>query len=278
MTEADSSRTCVSCDAPLHGAWCHACGERVRSTDDLSLRRFASDTLHTVFDTDSRLWRTLRTLVTDPGRLTRDWADGRRRRWIAPLRLFLLINILYFLSESVTRYNTFTTPLEVHLGGMPHRDVARRMVRERMANRLEDYNLFRARFDDAARTHAKSLVIVIVPFFALVVAGLELRRRRPLAVHLVFALHAIAFLLLMAAVLDPITIGIDRLSPTMVTEGRISLFYGLLFGLNLYLAFRGLSGYSAAGAGLRAAVCIAGAMVLIYLYRFFLFFTVFWTV
>ena len=161
---------------------------------------------------------------------------------------------------------------------MPHRDIARRLVRERMADRGEDYNLFRARFDDATGTHAKSLVIVIVPFFALVVAGLELRRRRPFAVHLVFALHAIAFLLLMAAVLDPVTVGIHRLSPAILTEGRISMFYGLLFGLNLFLAFRGLSGHSIAGAGLRAAICIAGALVLLYLYRFFLFFTVFWTV
>lgn len=278
MSSDAAADACPSCGTTLRGPYCHVCGEHRRTSDDLSLRAFAADSVREVFDADSRLWRSLRALVADPGRLTREWAAGRRRPWISPLRLFLIINIVYFLSQSITGFNTFTTPLELHLTGMPHAALARTMVRERMADTEEDYNLFRARFDAAAETHAKTLVVVLVPFFALAVALLEVRRRRPLAVHLVFALHAIAFVMLLAAVLDPVTVQLMRRLPALFGEVQVSLIYGALFAANLFLAFRGLDRSGAPAAAVRAVLGTAALVLLLSLYRLFLFFTVFYTV
>lgn len=267
---------CPACTTPLHGPWCHACGQRADAAVDLSLRGFLLDAGHSLTDADSRLWRSLRALVVDPARLTRDWAAGRRRPWIPPLRLFLLINVVYFLSQSLTGFNTFTTPLEVHLTGLPHAEVARDLVRTRMADREEDYNVFRARFDDAATTQAKTLVILLVPFFALIVAALE--RRRPFAVHLVFALHAIAFLMLMAALLDPLAVALARVAPDLVGEISISVVYGTLLAVNLYLAFRHTADRARPAALLRTLLALTGLVALLYLYRLSLFFTVFYTI
>lgn len=270
--------TCPSCGARLLGPWCHVCGEHRRAPGDLALRAFARDAIASVFDADSRLWRSLRTLVVDPGRLTLDWAAGRRRPWIAPFRLFLLINVFYFLSQSLTGFNTFTTPLEVHIGGLPHSGLARTLVRERMADTEEDYNLFRARFDAAAETQAKTLVISIVPFFAVLVALLEWRRRRPFTVHLVFALHAVAFLMLMAGLLDPVMVGIERAVPALMGEREISVLYGVLMTANLFLAFRTVGGTGLPSTAVRALLGTVALVMLLYMYRLFLFFTVFHTV
>lgn len=267
---------CPACATPLRGPWCHACGQRADAAADLSLRGFALDAVRSVTDADSRLWRTLRTLVVDPARLTRDWAAGRRRPWIPPLRLFLLINVLYFLSQSLTGFHTFTTPLELHVTGMPHADVARDLVRARMADREEDYNVFSARFDDAAETQAKTLVIVLVPFFALLVAALE--RRRPFAVHLVFSLHTLAFFMLMAALLDPFIVSLGRRAPALASEVSISVVYGAILGSNLFVAFRRMADPSLPATLLRTLLALTGLVALLYLYRLSLFFTVFYTI
>ena len=38
---------------------------------------------------EGTLWRTLGLLLRHPGRLTREYLDGRRRRYVLPLRLYL---------------------------------------------------------------------------------------------------------------------------------------------------------------------------------------------
>jgi len=45
---------------------------------------------------DGRLWRTLVALVARPGYLTQEYFNGRRRRYIRPARLFLVLYLLLF--------------------------------------------------------------------------------------------------------------------------------------------------------------------------------------
>ncbi len=45
---------------------------------------------------DGRLWRTLAVLVGRPGYLTREYFAGRRKRYIRPARLFLVLYLLLF--------------------------------------------------------------------------------------------------------------------------------------------------------------------------------------
>jgi hypothetical protein len=45
---------------------------------------------------DGRLWRALWALVARPGFLTREYFAGRRRRYIRPARLFLVMSVLLF--------------------------------------------------------------------------------------------------------------------------------------------------------------------------------------
>lgn len=52
---------------------------------------------------------------------------------------------------------------------------------------------FRERFDAALAANKQSMLLVEMPLFALAVAAVQLRRRRPLAQHVVFAIHAYAF-------------------------------------------------------------------------------------
>ncbi len=96
----DAGRSCRNCGAPLLGEYCGQCGQRDR---DLRLADIAGEALEDVTDLDSRLWLTLKTLVLRPGRITADYIGGRRARYLPPVRLYLVVSFLVFLSLSVSQ-------------------------------------------------------------------------------------------------------------------------------------------------------------------------------
>ena len=94
MSEARSS-ACLNCGAPLSGAFCARCGQR-----DIppypSVHELAVDAVTEFSGWDGRLATTLRELVRRPGMLTRKFLEGRRARYISPVRLYLVASLVYF--------------------------------------------------------------------------------------------------------------------------------------------------------------------------------------
>ena len=87
---------CLDCGAKLSGPFCSHCGQK--ATDlDLTLREIFRDALADVLSFDSRIWRTLRRLLAQPGELTLDYWAGKRMRYVPPLRLYLFVSFLGFL-------------------------------------------------------------------------------------------------------------------------------------------------------------------------------------
>jgi hypothetical protein len=61
----------------------------------------AANFFQELLDIDGRMARTLKTLITQPGELTRAFNDGQRLKYSPPLRLYLSISILFFLVFSL---------------------------------------------------------------------------------------------------------------------------------------------------------------------------------
>lgn len=85
---------CLNCGTPLHGAHCHACGQRAHV--HRTLGAFFHDLLHGVLHFEGKTWRTIPLLVWQPGRLTREYIDGKRARYVSPIALFLFVVFLSF--------------------------------------------------------------------------------------------------------------------------------------------------------------------------------------
>ena len=51
-----------------------------------------------VFALDGRLWRSLPMLLFRPGRMTRNYLDGKRARYVPPFRMFLMASVIFFLT------------------------------------------------------------------------------------------------------------------------------------------------------------------------------------
>ncbi|KHK90907.1 DUF3667 domain-containing protein [Novosphingobium malaysiense] len=85
---------CLNCGTALIGSHCHACGQAAHV--HRTLGAFFHDLLHGVFHFEGKIWRTLPLLVWRPGRLTREYVDGKRASYVSPIALFLFFVFLMF--------------------------------------------------------------------------------------------------------------------------------------------------------------------------------------
>lgn len=87
--------TCANCGAPIDGNFCGNCGQTAHVAR--SIGHIFHDLLHGLLHFDSKGWRTLPMLVFRPGRLTREYVEGKRARYIAPFAMFLFtVFLMYF--------------------------------------------------------------------------------------------------------------------------------------------------------------------------------------
>lgn len=89
------SAACLNCDTPLVGPFCSACGQRDVPPYP-SVRELVVDAFWELSGWDGRFAATVRKLFTSPGTLTRDFLEGRRARYLSPLRLYLMASLVYF--------------------------------------------------------------------------------------------------------------------------------------------------------------------------------------
>ena len=90
------SEKCLNCNTKLKGPFCYYCGQ-----PDRNFMRFfpalLRDLMEDLLDFDSRFMRTLKPLLFKPGRLTKDFMNGRRFRYAPPMRLYIFSSIVFFL-------------------------------------------------------------------------------------------------------------------------------------------------------------------------------------
>ena len=103
---------CLNCGARLTGAFCAECGQKVLRTNP-TVMDVARAVAEELTDLDGKFPRSMQALLTKPGLLTEDWLAGRRARWWSPVRLYLVISALYFLSGPVIERLTGVTQKQI---------------------------------------------------------------------------------------------------------------------------------------------------------------------
>lgn len=85
----------------MHGPFCYACGQPEKGM----VRHLASvlaDVGDTIFNVDSRIFRSIPPLYFRPGFLTTEYFAGRRTRYVTPFRLFFFLCIIAFFAVQVS--------------------------------------------------------------------------------------------------------------------------------------------------------------------------------
>ncbi len=91
-----TAEECLNCGTALTGQYCGNCGQRARNRL-ISIWELTQEAFGDLLELDSRLWRTLIPLIVRPGKLTRDYLEGRRARFMPPFRTYLVLSIFFFL-------------------------------------------------------------------------------------------------------------------------------------------------------------------------------------
>jgi hypothetical protein len=230
------------------------------------------DALEDQLSVNSALPRTLAGLLFRPGFLTREYVEGRIVRYVAPLRLYLVFSVLFFLGlsltgplvqvgpgvdaqseagqEAGTRVGMFrlTNNMGVDLAGSP--DSLRSLitmngVSPEIERRVEDFLIPRIQYwnsmtpreamqvlSDGLLRNAPKAMFFLLPLFALLLKLLYVRSGRLYVEHFIFALHYHAFLFAVATLL----LGIP--------DGIIKTLVVLWLFVYLFLAMRRVYGQS----------------------------------
>lgn len=106
MSEPAPLRICENCRAALQGGYCHLCGQAEHGP----VRRFwhaVEEVFESVWHLDGRIFRSLRDLLV-PGRIPRDYLAGHRVRYVAPLRLFVILAaVAFFMAQFMLDNSSF---------------------------------------------------------------------------------------------------------------------------------------------------------------------------
>ncbi|MYF39682.1 MAG: DUF3667 domain-containing protein, partial [Rhodothermaceae bacterium] len=213
-----ASAACPNCGSPNVEDYCASCGQR-SGTLHIPVRTIVSETMLSIFAFDSRVWQTLFILIRRPGLLTRHYLDGKRARYVAPLRLYLFISFVAFLllavfpdshdpivnidsSDSAVTDTTILQAIDESLASVEV-DEGGNWISELVRPAQEDPGWVSDRYF----RRLPWVYFFVMPVFASVLRLLY-RNREPFYVpHLIFTLHVYAAGFLMFAV----GLGLDRL-------------------------------------------------------------------
>lgn len=205
---------CLNCGTALGGPFCSTCGQRAIGSYP-TVAEMIGDAWEELSGWDGRVARTVRTLLRHPGALTVEAMEGRRVRYVSPVRLYLLASLVYFLCAIAVPNLRSIEPVKLpgsdsevirmdpsgHLVGLTGEERAEALKNlERapwwaqavMRPILLDPEAFRLRYLQTL----PRVLFVLVPVFAGIVALFYWRR--PFPEHLVFAvhLHTVIFIVL----------------------------------------------------------------------------------
>ena len=207
---AEGGRDCLNCGAALYGTFCSACGQRAVPPDP-SVAELAGDAWQELSGYDGRIAATCDGLWR-PGFLTREYIAGRRARYLSPVRLYLIVSVIYFLVASATpvtmsgQSGGIRAPGGIQIGvtGAPNGAVLSNEERAQLLASIDRAPamlrpLLRAAAEDPIAFRSRILTIMprvffaLLPVFAVIVAMFYRGRRFPTSLVFAVHLHAFAF-------------------------------------------------------------------------------------
>lgn len=109
---------CLNCGEILlpPDRFCSRCGQKVTDIR-VTLWFLISDFFAQQFAVEGKLFRSLSTLMTRPGKLTKDFCNGRRARYFTPIQIYLLTGVVFFLMIDVFSSFDSLSPIQVDSTG-----------------------------------------------------------------------------------------------------------------------------------------------------------------
>lgn len=254
---------CANCGATLVGAWCHDCGQLAEDFHR-SIVKLLGEVVEGLTHLDGRLWRTVPNLALKPGKLTRDYIHGHRAAQIPPLRLFLVVLLMFFVSMSIgqkPQLLKFGSPAErakisaqlahskIELPGMDPRAVsAANWFKSRSQAVLQDPE----RYKLILESQEERFAFLALPVATLLMSLLFVFQRRfYIFDHTIFSLHSLSFQGLLLTASNLLNLAVANLGSLLL----------ILAPVHLFIHMRGMYGTSILGTLLRMSLLALGSLI-----------------
>jgi hypothetical protein len=254
MTTAPATKSCTNCGDALVDVYCARCGEKQPGHHDRTVGHFAHELFHELFHLDSKLFRTLRDLMLRPGELTAAYFEGRKQRYIAPLRMFLTLYALTFVA-----YSAFKPVAIYSLDGLISLDPKQGLQKalERAAvKRNTPVAEIKQRVEHRWQKNMSLLSMLTILSTALILKLLYIRHGRYLTEHLVFGTHYMSFAYMVSLLLWPVYLAIGMRQS--IVNGLLAMLTFAVSSFYIYLALRRVYGQGGSKTLLKSIVLWAG--------------------
>jgi hypothetical protein len=171
---------CPNCGRPLDGSFCPGCGQKAGPLNP-TLHEFFHDLTHELLHVDGKIFKSVRLLLLRPGFLSREWFEGRRARYISPIRLYLIFSVAFFAVTAIG------SSIDVNITARDREEIGRELTTDpgEVADKVGHW-IPRAMF-------------VLVPVFGLLVSAVTRSAGRNYPQDLYFALHTHAAIFVILA-------------------------------------------------------------------------------
>lgn len=181
---------CFNCGTSIKGTFCHHCGQRARDNTDRSLSRLIGEVLSNIFFLDNRFLISVGYLIRFPGRMTVEFLEGKRKKFISPVTLFLFFNLIYFLASPLTDYSINYYD---QVYSQPYSGLIKDWVEFRMQKEGLKEQTYAITYQNASDNISKSIMILNVPMIAFFVYLIAFKRRQFYFDNLIFTFHFFSF-------------------------------------------------------------------------------------
>jgi hypothetical protein len=264
--------TCKSCHNQFTGNYCNNCGERIRVASDRTLKTLLNDIVKAITFADNKFARTLWLMISRPGFVSGEIAYGRTVRYLNPVQVFFVLNLVYFLFPIVQLFNaSLKTQMLAPLGFLLRQPIVSKMVAMHM--KLPSFELV---YNMKTVGLAKLLVMVFVALASVPLNFLYRKKNRYFTDHFGYAMELACFNLFINAIMVSIVTAVIPIGKYM-GEGAVT---GLFIATNLYFLMRSSHEfYRQSGWKLvvKSALMILFLKIDLELYRMILFFVTIWS-
>ncbi|GAA4270734.1 DUF3667 domain-containing protein [Aquimarina gracilis] len=140
---------CLNCGVPLDiiDRYCHNCGQ-LNTTKKLSFRDFFDEFFASIFSYDSRLRHTMIALLFNPGKISKDFVEGKRVKYANPFRFYLSVSIIFFIINGLfIDFDKFTSNIgkdakvgKEALNEIEKSFVANDSIKEKISSQISETN------------------------------------------------------------------------------------------------------------------------------------------
>ncbi len=275
--------TCKSCGNTFAGFYCNLCGEKVLLVSDRKFKSFLGSVLIAITFADNKFIKTLWLIIKKPGFISSEYVNGIRVKYLRPLQLFFILNLVYFLFPV---FQLFNSSLFTQMYLLPHREIARSFVLQKLEEGNMSLQAYTLLYDAKSQSLAKLLIVVFILIASLPLSLIYRKKKLYFTDHTALAVELACFNLAVNALLLSVIFWILNTAFNLADSGWIQYLDDVAITVvfiitNTYFLWRasrtfylqkGLVQY------FKVILALAGLYLSLEAYRFILFFITFFSV